>query len=113
MTEPYLPQEWPVNPRTDIDEPYQPSWAPNAVLTTDRELHAGREPTHIDRENRENVRGHNAPRGVSGNGQADANQRFIGHVPLVHAVKGPAVNYGASHIDDGAYIPAPMAGNPL
>ena len=112
MTEPYLPQEWPVNPRTDIDEPYQPSWAPNAVLTTDRELHVGREPTHIDRENRENVRGHNAPRGVSGNGQRELAQVITGLRPVTSgsiAVSGSIVTnkspsvinaLGLSHIPE-------------
>ena len=99
------------NPNMTIAEPHVESGSRSPVLTTDSQLHTGREPAHIDRIKRADLYGYIAPRGVNNNAQADANMRFLGHVPLVHRVTGVPPSYGVT-MDDRSYIPAVMAGNP-
>lgn len=101
----------PPNPDVTIAEPHVEVGSRSSVLTTDWQLHVGAEPAHIDRIKRADVFGYVAPRGVNSFAQGDADRRPIGHVPLLHRVTGVPPSYGVT-IDDRAFIPAVMAGNP-
>lgn len=101
----------PPNPDMTIEEPHLEGGSRSPVISTDWQLNVGREPAHIDRIKRADLYGYVAPRGVNSFAQEDANMRHVGHVPLVHRVTGVPPDYGVT-VDDRAYIPATMAGNP-
>lgn len=101
----------PPNPDTTIYEPAQESGSRSSVLTTDWMLHVGREPQSIDRINNARNRGYVGARQENGFGRLEAAMMPLGHVPLLHRVKGVVPDYGVT-VDDRAYVPASMAGNP-
>lgn len=102
----------PPNPSVTIEEPHVEGGSRSPVIRTDWQLQTGIEPAHIDRIKRADVFGYVGPRGVNSFAQGDANMRPLGHVPLLHRVKGVPPSYGVT-IDDRAFIPAVMAGDPV
>lgn len=103
----------PRNPDMTIYEPHVEQGGRTIVLRTDDRLQVGPEPAHIDRIKRAMNTGYVGPRGEAGFGRLAASFTYIGHVPLVHRVTGPAPSYAANNYDDHAYIPAVMVGNPV
>lgn len=102
----------PPNPDVSIPEPNPARAMRSPVLTTDRNLHTGAEPSHIDRIKGAMLYGYTGPRQINSQAEFQMGRAYLGHVPLVHAVKGPAPDYGIS-IDDRAYIPSFPAGDPV